>query len=164
MWRAVGDRHRLQIVESKTWQDGAKFASTRSINSVKGIASMSAYDDIVTVMNYMGVPSKAIQAKYSLVKPDQVRKLLPVLVGPEPDGSNDPVVLCYQFDPAVDTNHPSKKNWRCFKVNALTEVSPITFATNPKFNSPPFTHKKVDRQSCVDVIEEWRKKPYVQPA
>jgi hypothetical protein len=123
---------------------------------------MAAYADIVTVMNSTTVPSKAIQAKYLLVKPDVVRKFLPVLVGPEPDGSNEPVVLCYQYEPAADPSHPSKKNWRCFKVNSLDEVSIIVFNTTPKFNSPKFTHKKVDRQNCVDEIEEWRKKPYVQ--
>jgi len=125
---------------------------------------MAAYDDIVTVMNTTSIPSKAIQAKYLNANPTVVRKLLPVLLGPEPDDSNEPVVLCYQYEgPApVDPNHPSKKNWRCFKVKSLTEVAIIEFATNPKFKSPPFTHKKVEKQNCVDVIEEWRKKPYVQ--
>ena len=128
---------------------------------------MSTYSDIITVMKSTTNPSKAIKAKYLLAKPTEERRLLPVLLGPEPDDSNDPVVLCYQYaGPGTDTSSPpSKKNWRCFKVKSLNVLEIVDFQTLPPFNSPKFTHKRVERQSCVDNddIELWRKDPYVQP-
>jgi hypothetical protein len=101
-------------------------------------------------------PLFAIQAKY---KRGGVRFLWPHVLGTSPNsvsGNPDEVVLCYQFGgdslAPLDPNHPSLKNFRCFKLSDLTAV-----ATTP-FNEPwtPFQLKlkQVKRQNCVDAPDD----------
>jgi hypothetical protein len=130
---------------------------------------MSNYDDIKAVMDHKTTPSsptsKAIEAKYPGPHPTTVRKFLPYLLGysPGPGGTDVPVVLCYQYvgPPPIEAP-PSIKNWRCFKVDALTAVAITEFQPDPTFTPPaPLKFGKVKKQNGIDDVQEWRRKNYI---
>jgi len=91
--------------------------------------------------------------------PNQTRKLFPLVLGKDATNTIE-MVLMYQYagysKQPLDPNF-SKKNFRCFKVDALKNTDPldpavqrITFSPSPAFTIPKLKFKDVKRQNCVD--------------
>lgn len=129
---------------------------------------MSAYDTILEAIEDKDkIPSWAIQAKYvGDVATDPVRKFLAYVLGTSLDdtGGNQHVVLGFQYEGKnTPPFPPSRKNWRCFKVDSFdpTTVSKIPFAPSPPFvPPPPLKFRQLKKQSCVEDVEAWRQKKY----
>jgi hypothetical protein len=109
-------------------------------------------------------PSWALYARYQGdASSDASRKFLAYLLGgsPQPGGPPQEVVLAYQYEgPHTAQPHPSKLNWRCFKVGMLIadssnpdpnlQVQKIPFAPTTNFDPPPpLSNADVNRQNCI---------------
>ncbi len=82
--------------------------------------AISKYQTIVDVIK-QPTPLLAITATY---KQDPVpRFLFPHVIGHS--GPDEMVLCCHYDDPNLD---PTKKHYRCFKLNDLNNVTPVQFA------------------------------------
>ena len=110
--------------------------------------------EIKAAIEYVSVPSKAIQAKHpDDAAADDPRKFLAYVLGKshtKPGTRNS--VLAYQYE-GHNTSTEDAKKWRCFKVDELVSLSQITFApVDPALTIPdPLTPADVARQNCVDI-------------
>jgi hypothetical protein len=116
---------------------------------------MANYDKIKTAIEYLSVPSLAIQAKHPDDKDtDPPRTFLAYVLGKshkKPSGERYSV-LAYQYD-GYKTSSDDAKKWRCFKVDELKAVSLIDFELpTPTLSIPdPLNADDLKRQNCVDI-------------
>jgi hypothetical protein len=127
-----------------------------------GPAAPTKYDLISAVIKTD--PPLAISAIYTGVDPasTDVRKLWPHVLGTSPDrvtGNPVEMVLCCQYHyenhpTEIDTPHPSRKNFRCFRVSALSSIMQIPKPTG--WNPFKFKIRNVNRQNNVEDPEFYR--------
>lgn len=93
---------------------------------------------------------KPISAKYNGDR-GYPRRLFPHVLGFTCEEAE--VVLCYQFGGyspmRLDSEHPSPKNWRCFRVEALSDVEMLDMERGP------WTPRgySADKQNSVTVVK-----------
>ena len=115
---------------------------------------MANYDEIKAAIEYVSVPSKAIEAKHPDDSgTDPPRKFLAYVLGKshtKPGTRNS--VLAYQYE-GHKTSPDDAKKWRCFKVDELKSVQQITFAPSDATLTipPPLSGDDLKRQNCVDI-------------
>ena len=126
------------------------------------ITAVTTYQQITDIIK--SSPAMGMSATYAGgVQPStDLRKLWPHVLGTTPDrDTGDPVemVLCYQYQyenhpGEIDLPHPSRKNFRCFRVSDLTIINPIPKPTG--WSPFKFKIRHVNKQNCVQDPDIFR--------
>jgi hypothetical protein len=111
-------------------------------------------------------PIGVIEVQYDQDPLGKHRMLIPYVIGKStPNNSEIEMVLCYQYDNDVNPGqitipHPSRENYRCFRVSSLKFIQVITFVTkNPpppdgqKWRPKNISPKHLKKQNCVEAVD-----------
>ena len=103
------------------------------------------------------VDAKPMEAKYDPAGGtpggNGFRRLWPHVIGKSsvpgnPTAPKIPVVLCRQYHP------PAFAGWKCLKIDDMNSIGDVP-GTQPTTDDD-MTQDEVNRQSCVEVVDEWR--------
>jgi len=116
---------------------------------------MSDYDTIKNKM--LDYTQKwAIQVDYPVGSATPTtRKFVSLLIGSNPGPNND-VVLCFQYE----GTSPTDTGYRCYNIAKFVSVTPILLPPGTIAAGKKMTFKDVKKQSSVEDVDDWRRRPY----